>query len=73
MSERKVLSPGVGKVVELLVDVGAAVAPSQQLIVIESMKMEIPLAAGHAGRVAAVAVAPGDLVQEGDLLLTIAE
>jgi biotin carboxyl carrier protein len=47
------------------------VAADQALVVLESMKMEIPVLAAAAGRVAAVGVAVGDTVLEGDLLVTI--
>ena len=67
----EVRSPGVGKVVEVLVAVGAAVAAGDEVVVVESMKVEIPVAAGTAGTVGKVCVAPGDHVQAGDLLLTI--
>ena len=42
-----------------------------KVIVIESMKMEIPVTAFHEGHVATVAVVPGDQVQADDLLLII--
>ena len=38
---------------------------------LESMKMEIPVISEHAGTVAAVKVAPGDVVQEGDVLVSL--
>jgi len=47
------------------VDAGATVA------VIESMKMEIPVLVVEPGTVVAVAVAPGDTVQCGDVVATI--
>ena len=68
----EVRSPGVGRVLEVLVSVGAPVAEGEELVVIESMKVEIPVPAPGAGTVGTVAVAPGDHVQAGDLLLTIA-
>ncbi len=71
MENGEVRSPGVGKVIEILVAVGAQVAAGDEVIVIESMKMEIPVTAPRAGRVAQVAVAPGDQVQADDLLVTI--
>jgi biotin carboxyl carrier protein len=71
MSDGAVRSPGVGKVLEVLVAVGATVATGEELLVIESMKMEIPLTAPRPGTVAAIAVAAGDQVQEGDLLVTL--
>jgi acetyl-CoA carboxylase biotin carboxyl carrier protein len=67
----EVRSPGVGRVLEVLVSAGADVAEGEELIVIESMKVEIPVPAPAAGTVETVAVAPGDHVQAGDLLLTI--
>ena len=48
---------------------GADVAAGDTLLLLESMKMEIPVIAEAAGRVRAVRVAPGDVVQEGDLLV----
>jgi len=66
-----VVSPGVGRVLEVSVVVGATVTVGQEVAVVESMKVEIPVAAPRAGRVATIAVAPGDQVQAGDLLLTI--
>ena len=71
MSALVLRSPGEGKVMEVLVPLGTLVAVGQELVVIESMKMEIPVAAGQAGTVASIAVAPGDLVHEGDVLLTL--
>lgn len=50
---------------------GADVAAGDTLLLLESMKMEIPVIAEAAGRVRAVRVAPGDVVQEGDLLVEL--
>jgi biotin carboxyl carrier protein len=71
VNDGAVRSPGVGKVIEILVTVGVQVAAGDEVIVIESMKMEIPVTAPRAGRVAVIAVAPGDQVQADDLLLTL--
>ncbi len=51
--------------------VGQQVAEGDELAVVESMKMEIPVIAPVAGTVAVVAVTPGSTVAEGDLLATI--
>jgi len=72
VSDGAVRSPGVGKVLEVLVSVGTAVAEGDEVAVVESMKVEIPVTAPSAGTVAAIRVAAGDPVQTGDLLLTIA-
>lgn len=71
MTDGKVRSPGVGKVLEILVQVGASVSMGEEVLVIESMKVEIPVAAPRAGRVLELSVAPGDQVQAGDVLLVI--
>ncbi len=48
---------------------GDRVAAGETLLLLESMKMEIPVAAPAAGRVAAILVREADLVSEGDALL----
>ena len=61
----------VGSVHEVAVAPGAAVAAGDVLVVLESMKMEIPVLAEQAGTVEELAVAVGDVVQEGDLLVRL--
>jgi biotin carboxyl carrier protein len=60
-----------GTVWKILVKPGDAVAPDQTVAILESMKMEMPLEAPDAGRVASVAVSEGASVDEGDLILTL--
>ena len=67
----EVRAPMVGKVVEVLVEAGASVAEEDELLILESMKMEIPVAAPAAGTIQSVHVGAGDTVQENDLLVTI--
>ena len=50
---------------------GAEVAADDTLIILESMKMEVPVTAPAAGRVRQVAVAEGDSVEEDDLLVVL--
>ena len=47
---------------------GDAVAEGDTLVILESMKMEIPVLAESDGTVAQLAVNEGDVVQEGDLI-----
>jgi len=68
---RDITADIAASVVRVEVVVGDMVAADQALVVLESMKMEIPVLAATAGRVAAVGVAVGDTVLEGDLLVTI--
>ena len=49
----------------VLVKVGDEVAVGETLVVLEAMKMELPLRAPKAGRVAEIRCAPGELVQPG--------
>jgi acetyl-CoA carboxylase biotin carboxyl carrier protein len=52
-------------------EVGATVAEGDELVILESMKMEIPVEAPSAGTITAVHVAPDDQVTEGALLVEI--
>jgi acetyl-CoA carboxylase biotin carboxyl carrier protein len=53
--------------------VGRTVAEGDELAILESMKMEIPVVAPVSGTVSAVSVAPDDQVVEGDLICVIDE
>ena len=61
----------VANVLIVAVAVGAAVAPGDTVVLLESMKMEIPVLVEAPGTVRAIKVAPGDVVQEGDVLVEI--
>lgn len=55
----------------LTVAVGDQVAPGDTVVILESMKMEIPVLSEVAGSVRDISVAPGDAVREGDVLVVI--
>ena len=61
----------VGNVAQVAVVVGDSVEPADTLVILESMKMEIPVLAEVSGVIAAVAVAAGDVVTEGDTIAVI--
>jgi acetyl-CoA carboxylase biotin carboxyl carrier protein len=61
----------VASVLHVLVSAGESVDFGQTLVMLESMKMEIPVMAEAAGTVVEVAVVPGDVVQEGDVLVVV--
>jgi biotin carboxyl carrier protein len=61
----------VANVIVVEVAVGDRVAPGDPVCLLESMKMEIPVLTELAGVVAAVKVTPGDVVQEGDVLVEL--
>ena len=50
---------------------GDQVEDGDTLVILESMKMEIPVLAEEVGTLAKLHVAEGDVVQEGDLIATI--
>jgi len=60
-----------GKVVAVLVEVGATVERGQGLLVIEAMKMENEIAAPRSGRVAEIRVKPGQAVEAGETLAVV--
>ncbi len=60
-----------GKVWKIEKAVGDTVAQEDVLIIIESMKMEIPVESPCGGRVAEIRVQEGDAVEEGAVLVVI--
>jgi acetyl-CoA carboxylase biotin carboxyl carrier protein len=60
-----------GIVVEVLVKPGDAVADSQDVVILESMKMQLPVQSNLTGTVSEVKVSPGDFVNEGDALVVL--
>jgi biotin carboxyl carrier protein len=67
----EIVSEMVANVLRVEVDAGAAVAEGDALVLLESMKMEIPVFTEVAGVVRAVKVSAGDVVQDGDVLVEI--
>ena len=50
---------------------GASVSDGDTLVILASMKMEIPVLAEGSGTLTRLAVAEGDVIQEGDLIAVI--
>ena len=61
-----------GTVWKIEVKAGESVDEGQTLVIIESMKMEMPVESPIKGKVEQIAVAEGQAVDEGAVLLTIA-
>jgi acetyl-CoA carboxylase biotin carboxyl carrier protein len=61
----------VANVWKVLVAAGDPVEDGDTLVILESMKMEIPVMAETAGTVTELRVNEGDLVQEGDVIAVI--
>ncbi len=61
-----------GTVWKIEVKEGEAVAEGQTCVILESMKMEMPVEAPAAGKVEKITCAEGQAVNEGDVLLSLA-
>jgi biotin carboxyl carrier protein len=61
----------VANVWQVVASEGDQVADGDTLVILESMKMEIPVLAESEGTLTKLAVAEGDVVQEGDLIAVI--
>jgi biotin carboxyl carrier protein len=68
----QVRAPIAGKVVKLAVAAGDTVAAGQSVVVLEAMKMENVLEAERGGTVEKIHVQPGQSVDTGELLVTLA-
>jgi biotin carboxyl carrier protein len=61
----------VANVWKVVVTQGDTVEEGDTLVILESMKMEIPVVAESGGTVSELKVAEGDVVQEGDVIAVI--
>ncbi len=61
----------VANVWKIVVATGDSVEDGDTLVILESMKMEIPVIAESSGQVTALHVSEGDVVQEGDVIAVI--
>ncbi len=67
-----VVAEMVANVMKVAVATGDRVDVGDSVVLLESMKMEIPVLTEVAGTISAVKVTEGDVVQEGDILVSIA-
>jgi acetyl-CoA carboxylase biotin carboxyl carrier protein len=67
----KIIASMAGSVWKVLVQVGDQVEAGQDVVILESMKMEIPIEAELCGTVKEVKVAEGDFVNEGDIIVEV--
>ena len=73
MAVEEIVAEMVSSVWKVLVAPGAKVAAGEAVVILESMKMEIPVLAERAGTVQELHVAEGEVLQEGDLIATVAD
>ncbi len=71
MAEERVESEVTGTIWKVLVEVGSQVAEEEPLMILESMKMEIPVEAPCAGKVSELLVKPEDQVEEGQVVAVL--
>ncbi len=71
MSEVKVRATIGGSIWQIVAGAGDEVAKDDPILIMESMKMEIPVTAPRAGRVKAFLVEAGQVVAEDDVLALI--
>ena len=67
----KVTAGAAGKVFKVEASVGQAVKAGDPVIILEAMKMEIPVVATQDGTIASIDVAEGAAVENGDTLATM--
>ena len=71
MPEIKIVTEVAGRVCALPVDIGGRVGDGDDIVVVEAMKMEIPVAAPAAGTLTSILVKIDDVVAEGQVLAII--
>ena len=67
----KVTASVTGKVFKIVANVGQTVKAGDNIVILEAMKMEIPVVAPQDGTIASIDVAAGDAVENGDTLATM--
>ena len=67
----QVKSEIAGSVWKIIAETGADLAADDVIVILESMKMEIPVVAPKAGKLTELHVAEGDMISEGQLIVTL--
>lgn len=71
MPKVELLSDVTGSVWKVLKEVGQTVDADEPILLVESMKMEIPLVSEKPGKIISIAVSEGDAVSEGQAIVEI--
>ena len=66
-----VTAPMAGKIMEVKVEVGATVNENDEVVILEAMKMEMPIVAPASGTVKEIKCEKGDSVAADDVLMVI--
>jgi biotin carboxyl carrier protein len=67
----EVVAEMVANVLTVVAEPGAVLEPGDTIVILESMKMEIPVLVESGGTLVDMRVSPGDVVQEGDVLAVL--
>ena len=67
----EISAPITGTVWKIQVHVGDSVSEGEVVVILESMKMEMPVEATAAGKIEAIPVVEGQAVEEGDVLVRL--
>ena len=67
----QVKSEIAGSVWKIIAETGATMAADDVIVILESMKMEIPVVAPKAGKLTRLHIAEGDMIAEGQLIATM--
>lgn len=68
---KRIVSNMAGVVLEFLVKPGEKIAVDQDVVMLESMKMQIPIQSTVDGVVKTIKVSEGDFVDDGDVLIEV--
>ena len=71
MATIELMAEVTGSVWKVLKSPGQTFTAEEPIVLIEAMKMEIPVAAEQAGKVVSIALAEGDAVTEGDVVVVV--
>ena len=66
-----ITAPMAGKVIEVKVKVGDSVNENDEILILEAMKMEMPIVAPASGKVSEIKCQKGDSVAADDVLMVI--
>ena len=71
MPEIKIIAEVAGRICAVPAEVGSTINEGDDVVFVEAMKMEIPVASPAAGKIKSMIVAVDDVVAEGQLLGTV--
>ena len=71
MAEEIVEAPAPGKILRIHAEVGKPIAKGDRILIMEALKMELPIVASLCGTIKTLNVSAGQTVEAGDPLVVI--